>query len=44
MMLNHSHKLSPNMTDDQRLEKVIEDLWAVKEKIKLNIIENEEPM
>ena len=40
MMLNHPHKPSRHVTEDERLEKVKTELTAVKEKIITNIIQN----
>ena len=40
MMLNHPHKPSRHVTEDERLKKVKTELTAVKEKILTNIIQN----
>ena len=40
MMLNHPHKPSRHVTEDERLEKVKTELTAVKEKILASIIQN----
>ena len=40
MMLNHPHKSSCHVTEDERLEKVKTELTAVKEKILINNIQN----
>ena len=40
MMLNHLHKPTRHITEEERLDKVKTDLLDVKEKIKTNIIQN----
>ena len=40
MMLNHLHKPSRHVTDNERLEKVKTELTVVKEKTLTNIIQN----